>query len=64
LYPDGVVSIYNRYGQLVYESKAYQNRPWDGSFKGSAVPNGGYVYLIQLNNNIKETIKGTVLVIR
>lgn len=64
LYPDGLVSIYNRYGQLVYQSKTYQNRPWDGSFKGAAVPNGGYVYIIQLNNDKKEIIKGTVLVIR
>jgi gliding motility-associated-like protein len=64
LYPDGLVTIYNRYGQVVYESKAYQNRPWDGSFKGAAVPNGGYVYIIQLNNDNKEIIKGTVLVIR
>ena len=64
LYPDGVVRIFNRYGQKVYESKAYQNKPWDGSFKGTAVPNGGYVYFIQLNNDTKETIKGTVLVIR
>jgi gliding motility-associated-like protein len=64
LYPNGLVTVYNRYGQKVYEAKAYHNNPWNGFFNGEAVPNGGYVYMIQLNNDQKEVIKGTILVIR
>ncbi len=64
LYPDARVTIYNRYGERVYDATSYPNRPWDGSYKGQPVANGSYVYFIQLNNDKKETFKGFILVIR
>jgi gliding motility-associated-like protein len=64
LYPDAQVTIYNRYGQKVYDATGYQNKPWDGRYKGQPVANGSYVYFIQLNNDKKEVLKGFLLVIR
>ncbi|MBP6432127.1 MAG: gliding motility-associated C-terminal domain-containing protein [Ferruginibacter sp.] len=61
-YPTAKTIIYNRYGQIVFEANsAYQY--WDGKFKGAAVPNGGYTYVIDLRNN-GAVIKGVLLVVR
>lgn len=64
IYPGAVVSIFNREGQKLYESKNYFTQPWNGMYKGVAVPNAVYVYLIQLNDDKKQLLKGTVTVIR
>jgi gliding motility-associated-like protein len=64
LYPDGRVTIFNRYGEKVYDASGYLNRPWDGIYKGQPVANGSYVYFIQLNNDKKEVLKGFIMVIR
>jgi gliding motility-associated-like protein len=51
-YPDCTVDIYNRYGQLVYQSVGYTN-PWDGTLKGKQVPAGTYYYIIDPKNSLK-----------
>jgi gliding motility-associated-like protein len=61
-FPDFKLSVYNRYGQVVFESKQ-TSQPWDGRFKGQPCPSGVYVYVIQLEPNGKS-LKGTVMVIR
>jgi gliding motility-associated-like protein len=62
-YPNCKVSIFNRYGQRIFESKGY-NRPWDGNFKGSAQPMGAYIYLIHPGEANMEILKGTITIIR
>jgi gliding motility-associated-like protein len=64
LYPDGVVSVYNRWGQKIFETKNYVNNPWKGSYGGEVQPNGVYVYIIQLAADKSQVIKGTVTLIR
>lgn len=46
--PDGFISmtIFNRWGQEIYETKA-SNNPWHGDYKGNPVPDGTYVYIIK-----------------
>ncbi len=61
-YKDARVQIFNRYGQLVFESKGYNN-PWDGTFKGQPVPYGTYYYIIEIGHG-KPGVKGYVTVIR
>jgi gliding motility-associated-like protein len=63
-FPNGIVTVYNRYGEKVYESKSNATNPWDGTFKGQALPMGTYTYVIQLNNPLKEVFTGTVILIR
>ncbi|MGC6413593.1 MAG: gliding motility-associated C-terminal domain-containing protein, partial [Bacteroidia bacterium] len=41
------LKIYNRWGQMVYESQGSQ-LGWDGTFAGEKVPAGVYVYVIQV----------------
>ena len=44
------LSVYSRYGTLVYYSAAYQN-DWDGTFMGNgvAVPDATYYYILNLD---------------
>ncbi|MBP6431474.1 MAG: gliding motility-associated C-terminal domain-containing protein [Ferruginibacter sp.] len=63
-FPNGIVTVYNRYGEKVYESKNNATNPWNGTFKGKALPMGTYTYIVQLNNALKETFTGTVILIR
>ena len=41
------MDIYNRWGQLLYETTNIDGRGWDGSFNGTPQPEGVYVYLIE-----------------
>lgn len=42
------VSIFNRWGALVFQEKAYDNdAPWTGEFKGKALPQGAYYYYLK-----------------
>jgi gliding motility-associated-like protein len=57
--------IFNRYGQLVFETKD-KNKGWDGLSQGRQVNNGTYIYncSYQLQNGTIETITGTLVVMR
>lgn len=61
-YPGCTVEIYNRYGQLVFQSKGY-SIPWDGNFKGRPLPAGTYYYIIDPKNGRKQ-MSGFVDIIR
>jgi gliding motility-associated-like protein len=60
LYPDVLVQVFNRWGQLLFESKGYSD-PWDGTYNGNALPIGAYYYMINLNNNT-EPLNGTITI--
>ena len=54
------ISIFNRWGNMVYSSKNYQN-DWDGTSNtglllGSKLPDGTYFYVINLNNGEKAKV--------
>ncbi len=50
------LNIFNRYGNLVYESLSYQNN-WDGSSSknGQILPDGTYYYVLELDNGYKKS---------
>lgn len=50
------LTIYNRYGQVVFESSLNQTA-WDGRFKGIAQPAGSYVYAL-----VMESLNGQRMV--
>lgn len=63
-YPNAHVEIYNEWGQTVFTSDGYQT-PWDGTYKGEPVPDGNYLFVIQLNANADPDIyKGVLMVLR
>jgi gliding motility-associated-like protein len=56
------VEVYNRWGNLVYESSDYQN-DWDGTRNGKKLPGGVYFYIIDFNNGEKP-LAGTLTLIQ
>lgn len=61
-YPDNVLKIYNRYGQVIYTSAGYQN-DWNGEYQGNKVPTGTYFYILQTNTD-RGNYKGSVTILR
>ncbi len=64
LYPDAVVTVFNRWGEKIYQSKNYISNPWNGKYKGLLQPHDVFVYIIQLNDDKKQMLKGTVVIIQ
>jgi gliding motility-associated-like protein len=61
-YPDVDVQVYDRYGQLVYRSKNYNN-PWDGTRNNKPLPAGTYYYIIDRKVSSNK-LTGSVTIIR
>ncbi|MDZ4663570.1 MAG: gliding motility-associated C-terminal domain-containing protein [Bacteroidota bacterium] len=61
------LSVFNRWGNLVYESKAYDNS-WNGSSNtatpgsgNNKLPLGTYFYIIEFTDNPKEVLRGFIV---
>jgi gliding motility-associated-like protein len=66
LQPDGAfVTVYNRYGNKVYEAKGYKNN-WNGTYKGKPIPDGTYYAVIEfvLLNGRKQYAKTDLTILR
>jgi gliding motility-associated-like protein len=61
-YPNASVEAFNRYGLQVYFSHNYPI-PWNGTYKGAALPAGTYYYIINPNSG-RKIISGHVSIIR
>ena len=59
-FPDALVQVYNRWGQLLFESRGY-DVPWDGRSNGNPVPIADYYYIIKYDET-EDPILGTVTV--
>lgn len=57
--PNTQVKVYNRLGQVVFQSQNQSS--WNGEFQGSKLPMGVYYYTIDQNN--EKPIKGWVSII-
>jgi len=55
------VSVYNRYGNLVYESPDYQN-DWQGTYNNTSLPQATYYYIIE--DALGVIFKGPVTILR
>jgi gliding motility-associated-like protein len=50
VYPKCLVRIFSRSGEQIFTSHGYQ-KPWDGTYKGKALPAGTYYYIIYTHEN-------------
>jgi gliding motility-associated-like protein len=66
IYPNNVVSVYNRWGNKVYESDqgAYNQRPWNGTFNEEALPVASYYFIIEFNDNSSQNKVGIVSIVK
>ncbi|HIP32385.1 MAG TPA: gliding motility-associated C-terminal domain-containing protein, partial [Crocinitomicaceae bacterium] len=67
-YPDNIVRIYNRWGNLIYEHASsltvpYSGNQWDGKYKGKLLPVGSYFFIIDTNNSETKVLKGSISII-
>lgn len=61
-YPKASLSVFNRLGQMVYQSKPYTGS-WNGLYKGIPLPIGTYYYIIERGLNL-EILSGSIQIIR
>ena len=63
-FPNCVVEVYNRWGELLFTSKGY-GVPWDGRYKGKDLPVGTYYYIIDLyHENFPKAYTGPLTIFR
>ena len=58
--------VYNRYGQLVFETRDWTNK-WDGTINGKPQPPGTYVWTLRYTDSVSGKnffMKGTSILIR
>ncbi|MFT5858719.1 MAG: gliding motility-associated-like protein [Flavobacteriaceae bacterium] len=63
LYPGCQVTIFNRWGSLVFKSTGYADA-WDGTFKGEPLPMGAYFYKIELKDAESTVYTGDISIVR
>ena len=61
-YSECTVSIYNRYGYLLYTKTGYTN-DWDGTSGGRVLPDGTYYYIIDCPGKT-DVFKGGITILR
>ena len=64
-FPNMEVSVYNRWGELLfYDNNGYANE-WDGKFKGEELPVGTYYYVIDVHHELyPEPFTGPITIMR
>ena len=64
-FPDNRVRIYNRWGNLVFETSGYRN-DWAGTYLGDRLPDGAYFYVLDVRDQtgMESTYRGYVEVSR
>ena len=60
------MTIFNRWGQIVFETAKSDGRGWDGKFNGEDQPSGVYVYMIEarFQDGVAEKYQGNVTLLR
>jgi gliding motility-associated-like protein len=63
-YPESTVQVYNRWGQLLYESAPGYPEPWDGKYNGNDLPVGTYYYIIDVKQPLIKPYTGPITIMR
>ncbi len=61
-YPIQKVQVFNRYGQVIYETKKYDPRGWNGNYKGKPLPIGTYHYIIEIDGLVSPKVGYVTLI--
>lgn len=60
-YSESVTQVFNRYGNIIFQSKGY-SKAWDGKIRGQLLPFGTYYYKIDLKNG--TVFAGWITIVR
>lgn len=60
------MTIFNRWGEVIFEGNSLNGRGWDGTYGGEPQPQGVYIYLIDVTfgNGATERYQGNVTLLR
>ncbi|MBP7184732.1 MAG: gliding motility-associated C-terminal domain-containing protein, partial [Saprospiraceae bacterium] len=62
-YPNNKITIYNRYGDVVFTKPGYLNT-WNGTWNDQALPAGTYFYYLLLDTNDTNPRTGYITIVR
>jgi len=63
LYPQLEMKVFNKWGNVVHKQSG-EYEPWDGSINGVQAPSETYYYIIHLNYEDRESVRGNITIIR
>ncbi|MFK8044475.1 MAG: gliding motility-associated C-terminal domain-containing protein [Crocinitomicaceae bacterium] len=64
-FPNLEVSVYNRWGELLFYDNTGYTIPWDGTYNGKTLPVGTYYYVVELNSELyPEPFVGPLTIMR
>jgi large repetitive protein len=63
-YKDNDLTIFNRWGDIVYRAKPYNNTWGGGNNSGQALPEGTYYYVLRLNIGEGQIVRSDVTIVR
>jgi gliding motility-associated-like protein len=63
-FPDNEIIIFNRWGDVVYQAKPYNN-DWRGTNQsGNELPQGTYYYILRLSIADGEILRGDITILK
>ncbi|MGX1928794.1 T9SS type B sorting domain-containing protein [Flagellimonas sp. 2504JD4-2] len=62
-YPNNTIEIFDRYGNSVFQMNQYDSS-WDGTGSNGDLPKGTYFYILDLNGDGSEVVKGWIQILR
>ncbi len=63
LYDQASLEIFDRYGNSVFQMDGYDSS-WDGTGKNGDLPKGTYFYILDLNGDGTDVVKGWIQIVR
>jgi gliding motility-associated-like protein/uncharacterized repeat protein (TIGR01451 family) len=63
LYTQASLEIFDRYGNSVFQMDGYDSS-WDGTGKNGQLPKGTYFYILDLNGDGTDVVKGWIQIVR
>ena len=62
-FPDAVMIVFNRWGEVIYHSEKGYPNPFDGTLNGTALPTGVYSFVLHTAPG-KPALRGSVVLLR
>jgi len=63
-YPKAVVEIFNRWGEMLFQSQPGYPEPWDGTYRDRPLQMDSYHFVITLNEPGAKDITGNITIVR
>jgi len=64
LYPDCEVSVFDRWGNIVFSKSGGYDNLWNADYKGNLLNSGDYYYIVNLNKDNYKIYTGPVKIIK